>query len=437
MLWVIVIVAISSSSRSWSSRCTTGSSGCATARRTLVPGRRPAPAPLRPHPESRRVRQGLRRPRAATFEDVTKARTAAQQAQGIEEQAKAENMLTAALGRLFAVAEAYPAAASDRELPAAPGSARRHRAEHRRLAPGLQRHRPHVRKRARDRADEHRRRPLQLQPAGLLRDGRRHAGGAGRAVLHLSRLGSARRRAVAAALLWPAASAAKSYSLPAADVAVQVQPDGRSAFRSRSPSTSPARSAAPIATSRCGGRVDRPGRRQRGERRRIGRVPIPRSAASGCRTASASPRSPTALGSSGTTARATSGGPSPSPTASAGSRRLRRRRRRESAGLGRRVAGRAHRLTAAMELPRPTPLSPSYRVWGSPVWVRGTVDASPRRGRVCKPSLVPSHQFVELRVVFPRSLLTSTAGAQVRNGNGLQKIVAEEVALAARVRARP
>ena len=43
-----------------------------------------------------------------TFENVTKARTAAQQAQGIEEQAKAENMLTAAIGRLFAVAEAYP-----------------------------------------------------------------------------------------------------------------------------------------------------------------------------------------------------------------------------------------------------------------------------------------------------------------------------------------
>ena len=43
-----------------------------------------------------------------TFEDVTKARTAAQQAQGVEEQAKAENVLTAAIGRLFAVAEAYP-----------------------------------------------------------------------------------------------------------------------------------------------------------------------------------------------------------------------------------------------------------------------------------------------------------------------------------------
>ena len=43
-----------------------------------------------------------------TFEEVTRARTAAQQAQGVEEQAKAENLLTAALGRLFAVAEAYP-----------------------------------------------------------------------------------------------------------------------------------------------------------------------------------------------------------------------------------------------------------------------------------------------------------------------------------------
>jgi LemA protein len=44
----------------------------------------------------------------ATFEEVTEARTRAQQAQGVEEQAEAENVLTAALGRLFAVAEAYP-----------------------------------------------------------------------------------------------------------------------------------------------------------------------------------------------------------------------------------------------------------------------------------------------------------------------------------------
>lgn len=42
------------------------------------------------------------------FENVTKARAAAMGAQGIEEQGKAENMLTGALKSLFAVAEAYP-----------------------------------------------------------------------------------------------------------------------------------------------------------------------------------------------------------------------------------------------------------------------------------------------------------------------------------------
>jgi LemA protein len=44
----------------------------------------------------------------ATFENVTAARTAAMQAQGPEQQAQAENILTDALRHLFAVAEAYP-----------------------------------------------------------------------------------------------------------------------------------------------------------------------------------------------------------------------------------------------------------------------------------------------------------------------------------------
>src|SRR5919199_4647280 len=44
----------------------------------------------------------------STFEEVTAARTSAQQARTVEQQAEAENVLTAALGRLFAVAEAYP-----------------------------------------------------------------------------------------------------------------------------------------------------------------------------------------------------------------------------------------------------------------------------------------------------------------------------------------
>jgi LemA protein len=44
----------------------------------------------------------------ATFEEVTQARTRAQEARTVAEQASAENVLTAAIGRLFAVAEAYP-----------------------------------------------------------------------------------------------------------------------------------------------------------------------------------------------------------------------------------------------------------------------------------------------------------------------------------------
>ena len=43
-----------------------------------------------------------------TFEAVTRARQQAQAANGVEEQAAAENMLTSALRQLFAVAEAYP-----------------------------------------------------------------------------------------------------------------------------------------------------------------------------------------------------------------------------------------------------------------------------------------------------------------------------------------
>lgn len=43
-----------------------------------------------------------------TFDAVVKARSVAVNAQGPAEQAAAENMLTATLGRLFALAEAYP-----------------------------------------------------------------------------------------------------------------------------------------------------------------------------------------------------------------------------------------------------------------------------------------------------------------------------------------
>jgi LemA protein len=45
---------------------------------------------------------------SGVFERVTQARSAAINAQGVEEQAQAENMLSGALKSLFAVAEAYP-----------------------------------------------------------------------------------------------------------------------------------------------------------------------------------------------------------------------------------------------------------------------------------------------------------------------------------------
>jgi LemA protein len=43
-----------------------------------------------------------------TLEDVIKARSAATQATGVNEKVQAENILTGALGRLFALSEAYP-----------------------------------------------------------------------------------------------------------------------------------------------------------------------------------------------------------------------------------------------------------------------------------------------------------------------------------------
>ena len=49
----------------------------------------------------------------ATFEEVTRARTAAQQAQTPAQSAEAEGFLAQALGRLFAVAEAYPELQAD------------------------------------------------------------------------------------------------------------------------------------------------------------------------------------------------------------------------------------------------------------------------------------------------------------------------------------
>ncbi|MGV8082372.1 MAG: LemA family protein [Coriobacteriia bacterium] len=52
--------------------------------------------------------KGYAKHESGVFERVTAARSAAMGAQGVEQRAEAENMLTGALKTLFAVAEAYP-----------------------------------------------------------------------------------------------------------------------------------------------------------------------------------------------------------------------------------------------------------------------------------------------------------------------------------------
>ena len=408
MLWVIVIVAIRRRPRrSWSSRCTTGSSGCATAPRTrwsqvdvqlkrrydLIPNLVESVKGYAAHEQT-------------TFEDVTKARTAAQQAQGIAEQAQAENMLTAAIGRLFAVAEAYPQLRATENFQQLQAQLADVEQNDRRLAPGLQRHRPDVRQRARDRAHEHRRRPLQLQPAGLLRDGRRHAGGAGRAVLAPEPTRLSRRRARRGSrVLWPAARRrASRIRFPAANVAVQVQPDG--SLRVQEQITfdfsGPFSGAYRDIPLRSGESIDQVVG-QRGEDVRTGRVPIPSSAASG---------SPDSFGVTEIRRHVRivwhyrANNEQRTFTISYRFRglavayddvvdvNLRVWGDHWPAGLG--------NLTAAMQLPRAAALSPSLPGLGQP--------GLGARGRQARPQLaflqaveIPAHQFVELRVVFPRA----------------------------------
>ena len=80
----------------------------------------------------------------STFEEVTCSRTLAQEATGIAEQAAAENMLTGALRKLFALAEAYPGAEGERELPSVAGGTRRDREQDPGVTPDLTTTAPHL-----------------------------------------------------------------------------------------------------------------------------------------------------------------------------------------------------------------------------------------------------------------------------------------------------
>ena len=65
------------------------------------------------------------------------------------------------------------------------------------------------------------------------------------------------------------------------------------------------------------------------------------------------------------------------------------------------------------------------RAWGHPAWVRGDVQLAGQRA-LLRAVDVPAKQFVELRTLVPRSAFASTSGMRVRSGNGLERIVAEE-----------
>jgi hypothetical protein len=87
--------------------------GAGPDRRGMGADRHAAAAASRPDPEPRGDRQGLRRARAQTFEEVTAARAKAISVQGPADLAQAENQLTQALGKLLAISENYPQLKAD------------------------------------------------------------------------------------------------------------------------------------------------------------------------------------------------------------------------------------------------------------------------------------------------------------------------------------
>ena len=78
------------------------------------------------------------------FQAVTDARTRAMQASGPAQAGAAEGILGQALGRLFAVAEAYPQLRATENFQQLQARADQHRGSDRRIAPHLQRQRPVV-----------------------------------------------------------------------------------------------------------------------------------------------------------------------------------------------------------------------------------------------------------------------------------------------------
>ena len=287
--------------------------------------------------------------------------------------------------------------------------------------------------------DEHRRRPLQLQPAGLLRDedaAREAPAGSSRPERGSDIVVALRRGARSCRL--PRASPSRTRFRPRTSPSRSSRTD-RSAFRSRSRSTSPAPFSGayrdiPLRTasrstrspSARGSTKYRPGANTE-----LGGFGLPD-------TLRRRPASRRRCGSSGTTARATS---ARTFTISYRFRGL-AVAYDDVVDVNLRVWGdhwpaALGNLTVGMKLPRPTPLGPSYRVWGSPAWVRGSRQAHPRPRRSCEAVRNPG---APVRRV-PRGLPAEPAHVdRGRTGSAGQRAPEDRRRggrLAARVRARP
>ena len=92
------------------------------------------------------------------------------------------------------------------------------------------------------------------------------------------------------------------------------------------------------------------------------------------------------------------------------------------------------RLDATLRLPGNAP--GQVRVWGHPFSVKGSTALAPDgSGASLQAERIPAGRFVELRVLFPRHLLTQPSGAKVQPGRALERIVRGEQAAAERAAA--
>lgn len=82
------------------------------------------------------------------------------------------------------------------------------------------------------------------------------------------------------------------------------------------------------------------------------------------------------------------------------------------------------RLRARMQAPEPVTAAEA-RVYGHPADVRGETRFEGGLAHL-RASAVPARRFVEMRLLFPRSMLQSTDGAQVIAGEAADRIAAEE-----------